>query len=257
MAAKQNDEEMSMEEILASIRKYVTDTPPEPKQSKPVQKAEQTKSTTAQSTVQENPPPRPTVMHMPPAAPPPPLAVSPQPVKPSASHHVNVTETMAKAIATPAPEDDDDVLDLIDPLDMNQPVAQVLAQVTPQPQPKPQQPPQAAPVMPPQVKHQITPVEEDIMPHSKSPAQPSGFTSEDMMSLASVEAINRAASAFSRLGESGRGSDKQGARAPMTIDDMVKDIARPLVKQWMDDYLPDIVEEMVQKEIRRITRHMS
>ncbi len=39
----------------------------------------------------------------------------------------------------------------------------------------------------------------------------------------------------------------------MTVDALVRDALRPLLKDWLDANLPDIVESMVAKEISRIT----
>jgi uncharacterized protein len=250
MAAKHDEEEMSMEEILASIRKYVTDTPPEPgqQQHKPVFKADM-KSTKSTPVVSKGDPvSRPVVMHQPPAPPPP----------------ISQAATAVKMAPMAAIEEEDDVLDLIDPLDLNQPIAEAM------PQPVAQKPAVAHPIaldpVVPQPSYKPALSKSPTFAHpsssmgeeremSQQPHHPNSF-SEDLSSLASTEAINRAASAFSRLGgESSRGGEKPG-RNMLTIDDMVKEIARPMVKQWIDDHLPDIVEEMVQKEIRRITRHM-
>jgi uncharacterized protein len=42
-----------------------------------------------------------------------------------------------------------------------------------------------------------------------------------------------------------------GAR---TLEDMVIELMRPLLKQWLDANLPATVERLVQKEIERISR---
>jgi cell pole-organizing protein PopZ len=39
-----------------------------------------------------------------------------------------------------------------------------------------------------------------------------------------------------------------------TLEDVVRELLRPLLKQWLDDHLPDIVEVQVQAEIERISR---
>jgi cell pole-organizing protein PopZ len=39
-----------------------------------------------------------------------------------------------------------------------------------------------------------------------------------------------------------------------TLEDVVRELLRPLLKQWLDDNLPDIVEAQVQAEIERISR---
>jgi uncharacterized protein len=39
-----------------------------------------------------------------------------------------------------------------------------------------------------------------------------------------------------------------------TLEDVVRDLLRPLLKQWLDDNLPAIVETAVQAEVERIAR---
>jgi uncharacterized protein len=39
-----------------------------------------------------------------------------------------------------------------------------------------------------------------------------------------------------------------------TLEQFVEDIARPMLKEWLDEYLPAIVERLVQKEIQKISR---
>lgn len=40
----------------------------------------------------------------------------------------------------------------------------------------------------------------------------------------------------------------------ITIESMVRDMLRPMLKQWLDENLPAVVERMVEKEIARISR---
>jgi cell pole-organizing protein PopZ len=39
-----------------------------------------------------------------------------------------------------------------------------------------------------------------------------------------------------------------------TLEDIVKDMLRPMLKQWLDENLPTIVERMVRLEIERVSR---
>jgi uncharacterized protein len=39
-----------------------------------------------------------------------------------------------------------------------------------------------------------------------------------------------------------------------TLEDVVRELLRPLLKQWLDDNLPAIVETAVQAEVERIAR---
>ncbi len=37
------------------------------------------------------------------------------------------------------------------------------------------------------------------------------------------------------------------------LEDMVREMLKPILKQWLDDHLPQIVDEHVKREISRIT----
>jgi cell pole-organizing protein PopZ len=41
-----------------------------------------------------------------------------------------------------------------------------------------------------------------------------------------------------------------------TIESIVLDLMRPILKEWLDRNLPPMVERIVQKEIRKITRDL-
>lgn len=58
-----------------------------------------------------------------------------------------------------------------------------------------------------------------------------------------------AASAFGKLS----GSILMPAEG-RTLEDVVRELLRPLLKQWLDDNLPGIVESTVQAEVERIAR---
>ncbi len=37
------------------------------------------------------------------------------------------------------------------------------------------------------------------------------------------------------------------------LEELVREMLRPILKQWLDDYLPHVVDEHVKREINRIT----
>jgi len=43
-------------------------------------------------------------------------------------------------------------------------------------------------------------------------------------------------------------------RSAELADSMVRDMLRPMVKQWLDDNLPTMVERLVREEIQRVAR---
>ena len=45
-----------------------------------------------------------------------------------------------------------------------------------------------------------------------------------------------------------------GQNHARTLDDLVKEMLRPMLKSWLDDNLPSIVERIVRAEIERVSR---
>jgi cell pole-organizing protein PopZ len=39
-----------------------------------------------------------------------------------------------------------------------------------------------------------------------------------------------------------------------TLDDLVREMLRPMLKSWLDDNLPTVVERLVRAEIERVSR---
>lgn len=91
---------------------------------------------------------------------------------------------------------------------------------------------------------------------------------DDIDSLLSSRAADKAAGAFAKLQGRDTGRSRRepsyGSISPrMTVsgtslDDMVRDMLEPMLrdmlKEWLDDNLPDLVEDMVQREIEKLTR---
>jgi cell pole-organizing protein PopZ len=66
--------------------------------------------------------------------------------------------------------------------------------------------------------------------------------------LLSPQATEAAALSFGAL------SAGLEARSVELADGMVRDMLRPMLKQWLDDNLPPIVERLVRDEIQRVAR---
>jgi len=119
------------------------------------------------------------------------------------------------------------------------------------PAPVPEVPPMAAAAPPPSPA--ATPAAPPPKPAAASPApetlvSPKAATAAGsaLSSLASTVEIERLAATpvtSTLLGN--------GAR---TVEDMVIELMRPLLKQWLDENLPATVDRLVQKEIERIAR---
>lgn len=67
--------------------------------------------------------------------------------------------------------------------------------------------------------------------------------------LVGAVAASAAATAFGKLT-----SNVGMGRADQTLEQVVRDLLRPLLKQWLDDNLPGIVQAAVDAEVNRIAR---
>lgn len=88
---------------------------------------------------------------------------------------------------------------------------------------------------------------EDVEMIKKSTAE--ATIEEDVVVDAAAESA--AARAFQNLSQTVRVSSKGDGR---TLEDIVVDILKPMVKQWLDANLPQIVEEKVEAEVQRVAR---
>ena len=75
--------------------------------------------------------------------------------------------------------------------------------------------------------------------------------------LVSATAASAATGAFARLSEALHQTPPEESVADdsgRTVEQFVEDMIRPLLKEWLDQNLPPIVERLVQKEIQKIAR---
>jgi hypothetical protein len=197
--AEQTSQEPTMEEILASIRRIISEdeTPEADAKATPPQGDEPpTPEPEAEPAAQAEPEPEP----------PPPAIAEPEP------------EPEPVRAAAPA-EDDDEALELTDKVETHGDLDVVASAEPPAPRPTPR--PAAEPV---------------------AAARPAP-------TLVSDTAAEAAASAFGKL--------SQVIAMPAegrTLEDVVRELLRPLLQQWLDDHLPAIVEQAVQAEVERIAR---
>ena len=272
-------QEPSMEEILASIRRIIADdeakppsapekpavaapapAPTPPKQDKPVAVAPAPKPP-----VMNNIPPSkiasPSAAAAKPAAPPPP-APAPPPPPPAAA----------------ASNSQDDIDALLNGLDE----ATTEDEIRPAPQPEPEPEPEAdvfeltdemavpdvAPpqsVAPPQqAAFQKVEPQDDLeftesaasrvmqrppsYEPSPSPAlfeMPAGPPAAPILSQTTITAVE---SAFNSLAHTVLSNNAR------TLEDLVKEMLRPMLKSWLDDNLPGLVERIVKAEIERVSR---
>jgi cell pole-organizing protein PopZ len=74
--------------------------------------------------------------------------------------------------------------------------------------------------------------------------------------LLSDSASAAAASAMSKLlaGNVAVEREEVGRVGNVTLEDMTRELMRPLIKTWLDQNLPRIVEKMVAKELEKVSR---
>ena len=70
----------------------------------------------------------------------------------------------------------------------------------------------------------------------------------DMASLLSDHASSAVTSAFGQLANTVLSNNAR------TLEDLVKDMLKPMLKTWLDDNLPSMVERLVRAEIERVAR---
>lgn len=151
-----------------------------------------------------------------------------------------ISEDDAPAEAAPAPEPEpvaeeppveDDVLELTDPIEPPSPVESLgdIDVYSPEPEPEPAPPPP---------------------PPAPEPAPAPSFSRDEQVeNLVGDHAANLAATAFGSL-SSALLMPKDGR----TLEDVVRELLRPLLKEWLDQNLPRIVEAKVEEEVHRIAR---
>lgn len=244
--------EPSMEEILASIRRIIADDeakPPPAEAAKP-EKAAAPAAPPKPQAMNDIPPSK--VAPAKPAAekPAPPPAAKPAPPPPPApaadagpnsQDDIDAllagldTATTAPEVRAPEPEPEPDVLELTDEMAMD-----------PSPTPPPPQPSfrkveprddlEFAESPPPRPSPSYAPVDFDAPP--LPPQQP-------ILAQSTVSAVE---SAFNSLAHTVLSSNAR------TLEDLVKEMLRPMLKSWLDDNLPGLVERIVKAEIERVSR---
>lgn len=196
MSAQAKPNEPSMEEILASIRRIISDDEAKPEEAAPVvqEEAAAAPATPLDDDVLDLGAEAALV-----AAPPP--APAPEPVPPPAEE-----------------QDDSDVAFLDEPEVAAALSESVIAEPVAAPAaPSPQAPPLQAPTV-------------------------------DMASLLSDQASSAVTNAFGQLASTVLSNNAR------TLEDLVKDMLKPMLKTWLDDNLPTMVERLVRAEIERVAR---
>lgn len=77
--------------------------------------------------------------------------------------------------------------------------------------------------------------------------------------LISTSVAAASAEAFAGLAKAVEQGEAEARRLPVreggeTIEDMVRAMLKPMLNEWLDAHLPDIVERLVEEEIQRLSR---
>ncbi|RXH23469.1 hypothetical protein XH99_31615 [Bradyrhizobium nanningense] len=241
--------EPSMEEILASIRRIIADDEAKPP---PAETAKPEKATAPAA------PPKPQAMNdIPPSKV---AAAKPAAEKPAAPPAAKPAPASAPAPAADAsPNSQDDIDALLAGLDAATPAPEMRAP-EPEPEPEPdvleltdEMAMDPTPAPPPPSFRKVEP--RDDLEFAESPPPPSyapvDFDApplppqQPMLAQSTVSAVE---SAFNSLAHTVLSSNAR------TLEDLVKEMLRPMLKSWLDDNLPGLVERIVKAEIERVSR---
>jgi cell pole-organizing protein PopZ len=124
----------------------------------------------------------------------------------------------------PEPYDDEEILELSDP---------VAAEAVPEPAPAPESRPVSEPVA-------------AVAPPTAAPPATSA-PAPSLLSPRTAEATRGPLDALSRM------VVKPEVAGSDTLEGMVREMIRPMLRDWLDANLPQLVESMVAREISRIT----
>jgi cell pole-organizing protein PopZ len=236
-----------MEEILASIRRIIADD-----EAKPAG-AEKPESPPPAAAKPEAPVAKPAMKDIPPsaipaakaAAPAPKPAPPPPPAPPAAaSNSQDDIDAMLASLEAATPEAD---------IRPSQPDGEVFELTDDMALPEP-----PAPAPPPASSfHKVEP-QDDLefaesaaaralhrQPAYEPPPFESAASAPQILSRSTVSAVE---SAFNSLANTVLSNNAR------TLEDLVKEMLRPMLKSWLDDNLPGLVERIVKAEIERVSR---
>ena len=245
-------QEPSMEEILASIRRIIADDEAKPADAKPAEvKPADAKPAAAEKPASPPPPAKPE-----PAPPPaakmkdiPPSAIAPKPAPPPApvvSNNQDDIDAMLANLDAATPEADirpaqpeADVFDLTDEMAVLDPAPAVAPAASTFNKIEPQDDIEFTETAAARALHRQPAYEPP--PFESAPAAPV----QQILSRSTVSAVE---SAFNSLANTVLSNNAR------TLEDLVKEMLRPMLKSWLDDNLPGLVEKLVKAEIERVSR---
>ncbi len=139
----------------------------------------------------------------------------------------------AAPVAPPKPPPIDDILELTEVVEPDEPAIEA---APPPPEPPPQRVPEFTPAI--------------VANERPAPAAPAG---ERIVSPATAAASVAAFSQIASL-SAARDRDLPLGAGHLTLETLVREELRPILKAWLDHHLPDTVERLVQEEIAQLVR---
>jgi len=227
-------QEPSMEEILASIRRIIADDDATKTPAKP----EAAKAAPAPAARPAAPPAAPAAARPAPApaarpAPPPRASAPPSIAQDDIDAMFDAPEPKSNGAAPPAAAD---ILDLTEAMEAPGEAAGGLRRIDGASDVVFNEPPAATPI-----RAAETPTVEEARRQFQQKTGPD----RTLLSPSTTMAVD---SAFNSLAETVL---VQNSR---TLDDLVREMLRPMLKAWLDDNLPNMVERLVRAEIERVSR---
>jgi len=241
-------QEPSMEEILASIRRIIADDDAKPAAA-PEKPGAQAAAKPAAPAAAAKPASK--MTGIPPSAIAPKPAASPPPPMPApaATNSQDDIDAMLASLDAATTEEEvrpaqaEEVFELTDDMALSDPAPAAFQKVDPQDDLEftepPPPPPQAPPVAQPSFSSAAAP--------SAAAAAPQ-IPAAQILSHSTVSAVE---SAFNTLANTVLSNNAR------TLEDLVKEMLRPMLKSWLDDNLPGLVERIVKAEIERVSRGRS
>lgn len=254
-------QEPSMEEILASIRRIISDDEAKPAAGNaaaatpaPVAppKADVPKTEVPKADMgRPAPTPRPVMTGIPPSKVVPARpAAAPPPQPPAAKNSQAEIDAMMASFDAPAapakaeePEEDADVFELTEQMAMPEVSLPEFNKIEPEDDleftesPMVQVSSHRSPTMDPPTFAERAP--------TPVPVPPREVPAPQILSTSTVSAVE---SAFNTLANTVLSNNAR------TLEDLVKEMLRPMLKSWLDDNLPNLVERIVKAEIERVSR---
>jgi cell pole-organizing protein PopZ len=154
-----------------------------------------------------------------------------------------------RPIPGPIPGEKSEILELTEVVDEDGSVRRI----TPLPDNPPSPPPELKGAVDPPIGDAAA-RSEPAVSHTDAEVEPTLETGRER--ILSSATSGAAAAAFAQLGALPRERRREGelalGGADRTLEDVVRDLLRPLLQTWLDEHLPTLVERLVREELARV-----